>query len=130
PYRGASMSNAANSISRKQFLSALTAAGMATWLAGCDLLTTEPDDAGSRGRGSTDNGPEAPELAQLVKDGELPPVEERLPAKPRVVEPVDRIGRYGGTWETALESSDPGWLYMTMRYDQRLVGWDPQWKEI
>lgn len=41
---------------------------------------------------------EAPQLAALVEAGELPPVEERLPAEPRVVQMVDSLGQYGGTW--------------------------------
>jgi peptide/nickel transport system substrate-binding protein len=41
---------------------------------------------------------EAPQLADLVKAGDLPPVEERLPEEPLVVEPVEGIGNYGGTW--------------------------------
>ncbi len=41
---------------------------------------------------------EAPMLAELVKQGELPPVDERLPENPLVVEGLDGIGNYGGTW--------------------------------
>jgi peptide/nickel transport system substrate-binding protein len=41
---------------------------------------------------------EAPELADLVAKGELPPVEERLPEDLMVIQPVHEIGRYGGTW--------------------------------
>ena len=41
---------------------------------------------------------EAPMLAQLVKAGKLPPVEQRLPLEPMVVKPLREIGRYGGTW--------------------------------
>ena len=44
---------------------------------------------------------EAPMLAEMVEAGELPPVEERLPAEPLVVEAVDSIGEYGGTWHRA-----------------------------
>ena len=40
---------------------------------------------------------EAPMLAAMVKAGELPPVDERLPSNPLVVEPFDSIGTYGGT---------------------------------
>ena len=40
---------------------------------------------------------EAPMLAALVAAGELPPVDERLPAEPRVAPPVEEIGTYGGT---------------------------------
>lgn len=42
-------------------------------------------------------GNEAPMLAALVQSGELPPLAERIPENPYVVEPWDEIGRYGGT---------------------------------
>lgn len=45
---------------------------------------------------------EAPMLAELVAQGELPPVEERLPEEPQVVLPVESIGQYGGTWHRAF----------------------------
>jgi len=35
-------------------------------------------------------------LATLVKEGKLPPVEQRLPEEPMVVRPCERIGVYGG----------------------------------
>ena len=41
---------------------------------------------------------EAPMLAARVAAGELPPVEERLPENPLVLQPTDGIGKYGGTW--------------------------------
>lgn len=44
---------------------------------------------------------EAPMLAAMVEAGELPPVEERLPAEPVVVEPTNEIGQYGGTLRCA-----------------------------
>ncbi len=40
---------------------------------------------------------EAPVLAALVASGDLPAVEERLPAEPLVQDVADRIGTYGGT---------------------------------
>lgn len=39
---------------------------------------------------------EAPMLAAKVDSGELPPVEERLPEEPVVVQPLQSIGEYGG----------------------------------
>jgi peptide/nickel transport system substrate-binding protein len=39
---------------------------------------------------------EAPMLAERVAAGDLPPVAERLPVNPRVVEPAEEIGQYGG----------------------------------
>ncbi|MBC7321188.1 ABC transporter substrate-binding protein [bacterium] len=44
---------------------------------------------------------EAPMLAELVKQGKLPPLKERLPKEPAVVEVVEEIGKYGGTWRRA-----------------------------
>lgn len=41
---------------------------------------------------------EAPMLADLVKSGKLPPVEQRLPTNPLVVKPNVTIGKYGGTF--------------------------------
>ena len=40
---------------------------------------------------------QAPQLAEMVDAGELPPLEERLPENPLVVEPLDSLGSYGGT---------------------------------
>jgi peptide/nickel transport system substrate-binding protein len=39
---------------------------------------------------------EAPMLADLVKQGKLPPVGQRLPPEPLVVKPTNKIGKYGG----------------------------------
>src|SRR5215467_11837920 len=41
---------------------------------------------------------EAPQLAELVKAGKLPPVQERIGKDPLVVKPLREIGKYGGTW--------------------------------
>ena len=41
---------------------------------------------------------EAPLLAEMVKRGEIPPLAERLPEEPLILEPVDEIGQYGGIW--------------------------------
>lgn len=45
---------------------------------------------------------EAPMLAELVKAGKLPPVEQRVPAEPMVWQPLNEIGKYGGTWRRAF----------------------------
>lgn len=45
---------------------------------------------------------EAPMLKKLVAEGKLPPVEERLPKNPKVVEPIESIGKYGGTAHTSI----------------------------
>ncbi len=45
---------------------------------------------------------EAPQLAEKVRAGELPPVSERLPEVPLVIRPWAEIGHYGGTLRRAL----------------------------
>ena len=73
---------------------------------------------------------EAPMLAERVAAGELPPVEERLPTQPLVLEPLEEIGRYGGTWDAVLTGGgDRVWLERTVAYDN-LVRWDPEWTEV
>ena len=41
---------------------------------------------------------EAPQLAELVAAGKLPPLKERLPVSPIIVLPIKSVGEYGGTW--------------------------------
>lgn len=73
---------------------------------------------------------EAPMLAERVKAGELPPVDERLPENPLVVQPVERIGKYGGTWRTGLRGgADNAWLVRTLDYEH-LVRWNPEWTAV
>ncbi|MEZ4660397.1 MAG: hypothetical protein R2911_22805 [Caldilineaceae bacterium] len=44
---------------------------------------------------------EAPQLAEKVAAGELPPVAERLPLEPMVLKPAESIGVYGGSLNEA-----------------------------
>jgi peptide/nickel transport system substrate-binding protein len=50
-------------------------------------------------------GNESPMLAEQVNAGELPPLEERIPANPLVIEPVEQVGQYGG--EIFLAATNP-----------------------
>jgi peptide/nickel transport system substrate-binding protein len=45
---------------------------------------------------------EAPMLAEKVASGDLPPVEERLPKNPLVIQPAEMIGQYGGILRRAF----------------------------
>src|SRR5690606_12472874 len=60
---------------------------------------------------------EAPMLAALVESGELPPVEERLPANPAVVEPIESVGVYGGTWHRAWRGVNDFHAFGRIIYD-------------
>lgn len=57
---------------------------------------------------------EAPMLAEQVEAGELPPVAERLPANPLVIEPVEEVGQYGGTWRMVDSNDELGWTRQTI----------------
>ena len=67
---------------------------------------------------------EAPMLRTKVAAGELPPVEERLPEEPFVVEPLEEIGQYGGTLNGAATApmtwEDPAQVRSQMIADYTL----------
>ena len=50
---------------------------------------------------------ENPKFAEMVKAGQLPPVEERLPEVYKIVQPPHGIGVYGGTWRVTSTGSGP-----------------------
>jgi peptide/nickel transport system substrate-binding protein len=72
---------------------------------------------------------EAPELAERVAAGDLPPVEERLPVNPLVVETVDEIGTYGGVLRRGFLGPADDNNYVRVVYDA-LVRFDPSGSEV
>jgi peptide/nickel transport system substrate-binding protein len=74
---------------------------------------------------------EAPMLAAMVAAGTLPPVTERLPMDYQVIEVVDSIGRYGGTWNAVTgDSGGAGNIKMKLydppvRWKPDLTGYEP-----
>lgn len=74
---------------------------------------------------------EAPILAARVESGELPPVEERLPANPRVVEPFNEVGQYGGAARIGFTGTNPGWggLWYITGWEN-LVSWAPDFSGV
>ena len=73
---------------------------------------------------------QAPGLEARVQSGSLPPLAERLPDEPLVIEPVSEIGRYGGVWRSGLRGGgDSIWLIRTLGYET-LVSWDREWTEV
>ncbi len=68
---------------------------------------------------------ESPILAELVKDKKLPPVAERVGPEPVVLEGVDGIGKYGGTWlRIANAPGDVGIISWRLS-GATLVRWSP-----
>lgn len=83
---------------------------------------------------------ESPDLAALVAEGKLPPLEERLPENPRVVKTDvmhDGIGVYGGVWRDTfavpVESWNwgagftQGWFGINEIVQETLIEVGPMW---
>lgn len=51
---------------------------------------------------------ESPMLAEMVAAGTLPPVDERLPVHPTVVNALE-VGKYGGVWNRAFKGPGDRW---------------------
>jgi len=66
---------------------------------------------------------QAPSLDQLVKDGKLPPVEERLPVNPWVADTLEQVGVYGGMIRRAYTGASDRWG-PTKIVDKGLVWFD------
>ncbi|MEM7111430.1 MAG: ABC transporter substrate-binding protein [Chloroflexota bacterium] len=75
---------------------------------------------------------EAPMLAEMVAAGDLPSVEERLPVSDdiQVVQTVDGVGEYGGTWHNvSWEESVPNIKMILydgpVRWNREYTGYEP-----
>ena len=99
-------------ISRREFLrvSALTAAGVVVVACGAEGGPAAADEApvaeeAAAPEASVSQYNEAPMLAEMVANGELPPVDERLPLNPLVITPEEETGDYGGIWNRLATSA-------------------------
>ncbi len=73
---------------------------------------------------------EAPELEKLVASGELPPVEERLPEEPLVIEPLESIGEYGGQWRMGFAGGHGIHPMFRAAGYENLVNFDAAWSKV
>ena len=73
---------------------------------------------------------EAPQLAERVAAGELPPVEERLPKNPVLIQPLERVGIYGGTWRMGFTGTDNRTVIRVYAGYENLLRWDPAWTRV
>ena len=73
---------------------------------------------------------EAPALAELVRQGKLPPVEQRLPSEPLVIKPLSSIGRYGGIWRRAFIGPSDGENGNRINATDKLLFWNAAGDEI
>ena len=67
---------------------------------------------------------EAPALADLVQQGKLPPVEERIGSDPLVIEPVREIGNYGGIWRRGFSGPADFWNGYRCCGHDKILFWD------
>ncbi len=68
-------------------------------------------------------------LADQVKAGTLPAVEERLPKEPLVVEGAEGVGQYGGTWRRGFTGPSDYNGYVRVVYDS-LVRFSPDGTKV
>ena len=73
---------------------------------------------------------EAPQLADLVKAGKLPPVADRLGAEPMVIQPLRNIGTYGGIWRRGFLGPADGENGNRIRAGDKLLYWNGAGTEI
>jgi peptide/nickel transport system substrate-binding protein len=62
-------------------------------------------------------------LTKLVAEGKLPPVRQRLPERPVVIQPIGSVGKYGGTWRRVALGKTDILMYSRLGYEP-LVRWD------
>ena len=89
--------------------------GALAFSSGAEDSTT--DQAGTTAAPQTGKYKEAPMLAELVRQGLLPAVAERLPQDPLVVQPVEEIGQYGGDWRHVTLSPTSSWINRRTGYE-------------
>ncbi len=68
---------------------------------------------------------EAPQLAEMVKAGKLPPVAERVGQDPLIIKPLNEIGKYGGIWRGGFTGPADFWNgYRCCSGPDHLLFWD------
>src|SRR5205814_5653382 len=67
---------------------------------------------------------DAPELAELVRQGKLPPVAHRLPEEPLVLKPLNSVGKYGGVWRRGFVGPGDGENGNRINASDKLLFWD------
>ncbi len=79
------------------------------------VATAAPTQAGAEATTApvaTGGGQEAPMLAEMVKAGTLPPLQDRIPLEPKITNEMPaehltlEVGRYGGTLRTVTSAPD------------------------
>ena len=85
-----------NPLTRRSFLQVTGLSLSAAAVSGCSVFSTDAKKPAAGTAVATDGAREAPTLAELVKTGKLPPLEQRLPKVPMVRKALGQPGKYGG----------------------------------
>ncbi|MFH1981806.1 MAG: ABC transporter substrate-binding protein [Pseudomonadota bacterium] len=104
------------------------------WLRGAALMTllcvravaVDIDEV----RASSSMYSQAPELAEQVQAGRLPMIDERLPLNPLVIQPLERVGVFGGTWHLGMKRQRDHGLFIRYIAYENLLRWDPRWTKV
>ena len=120
-------------ISRREFLKVSALAGAGLLAAGCaKTVAPQPTVEKKEPEAAATPTPvpqveaedkESPVFIDQVKAGTLASVGERLPQSPIVVEPVEEIGTYGGSWRHICPDDNCGWMLMTTHVEP-FVKWN------
>ena len=88
-------------------------------------LPTVQRDVDYSQRGAWFPSQESPLLAELVAEGKLPPVAERVGEEPLILEGPEGVGNYGGTWVRAASSATDVSVITWRLSCTGLVRWSP-----
>lgn len=81
----------------KRWISVIAFALLAAALVVAGGQTEKEEESGTAAVGAADVGmKESPLLTEMADRGELPPLENRIPSNPQVVQVLDSLGQYGG----------------------------------
>jgi peptide/nickel transport system substrate-binding protein len=128
-------------ISRRTFLHLGSVASAAAVLAACGQSAPSSEPAApaqapaaaapAQPAAATGSGGyfEAPMLAEQVAAGTLPPVDQRLPEVPVVVQPLESVGTYGGQWRTGTIERNGNDLFRNIGYEQ-LMRYTPTYDAV
>ncbi len=98
--------------------------------ASAETSTESVADSGERNTNTEFDGTynEAPMLKEMVASGAIPALADRLPAEPLVVDPLDSIGLYGGTWHRAFTGVKDFHAWGRINYDP-VLRWAPNFAD-
>ncbi|GAA1452571.1 ABC transporter substrate-binding protein [Nesterenkonia lacusekhoensis] len=72
---------------------------------------------------------EAPDLAEQVEAGDLPPLQERVPEEAVTLMGKDGVGQYGGEMQMAMLDADDDSTIRRYAAYEPLVRWDADWSD-